>query len=153
MGRRSSAVSRIRSIVRREPDEDPGADEWAQRVLEARAKVQQLAERQRQMPAAFHGSVALADTPSSAVDVEIDLDAGRIEVRSERCLIGSWSLDEVAVSGLDDGFHLKVEGEELRLVTDNDARFALGIGLQSASPIMRRRIAAGLDEADSRLAR
>ena len=55
-------------------------------------------------------------------------------------------MDEVKIKGEDDGFHMYVEGEELLVRTEDDARFALSIGLHSASPIMRRRISAGLHE-------
>lgn len=80
--------------------------------------------------------------------VVVDLIDEKLEIRSGPSLIGSWPMSEVGIRGEDNGFHLRIEGEELILEMDDDPGFALAIGLHSASPIMRRRIMAALHEDD-----
>ncbi len=94
----------------------------------------------------FKGWLRLPDDdPAQAVHVEIDLDDERITIRSEAGVeIGSWSLDEVGVHAEDDGFRLRVEGEHIVLVTEDDGRFALALGMAAGSPRLRRLMGAAL---------
>jgi hypothetical protein len=41
-----------------------------------------------------------------------------------------------------DGFHVRAEGEEIVLNIEDDARFALDLGLRNAHPNLRRRMSA-----------
>jgi hypothetical protein len=63
------------------------------------------------------------------------MTAGDIEV-------GDWARDQVRVSAMPDGFHVRAEGEELILDVTDDAHFALDLGLRNAPPILRRRMSA-----------
>ncbi len=55
-----------------------------------------------------------------------------------------------------DGFHLRIEGEELVISTNDDARFAIALGIRSSnSPRLNRMLAGALDhgmESDGRMA-
>ncbi len=96
----------------------------------------------------FIGRLLLRDRERTSVKVTIDIDQERLSLRVGSQLIGSWPLSEVGVRGEDDGFHLRIEGEEVVLTTDDDPGFAKSIGLHSASPILRRRIGGSLHESD-----
>ena len=98
--------------------------------------------------AEFGGHLHLLDRGQTRLRVSIDLDEERLTIRAGSSLIGTWALSEVGVRGEDDGFHLRLEGEEVVISTNDDPSFARLIGLHSASPIMRRRIAGAMHEKD-----
>ena len=83
-----SGVSRLRTLISPEPKEPAPENDWAKKVLEARAKVQELAGSSRDLPAAFEARMALADEPGSTLSVRIDLDEERIEVHSDGSVRG-----------------------------------------------------------------
>ena len=96
----------------------------------------------------FTGHLLLQDRVGTRVQVTIDIEAERLTLRVGSKFIGSWALADVGVRGEDDGFHLRIEGEEVVLTTQDDPAFARIIGLHSASPILRRRMGGSLNESD-----
>lgn len=74
--------------------------------------------------------------------VEVDLTDGRLKVRSGRRELADWKVDQIRVSALQDGFHVRAEGEEVILNVTDDARFAIELGLRTAYPGLRRRMSA-----------
>lgn len=74
----------------------------------------------------------------SPLDVVIDLENERMLIRTRTTVLGEWSLNDVGVHSQNDGFHLRIEGEQVILRTQDDAGFATEIGLRSASPRLRR---------------
>lgn len=50
-------------------------------------------------------------------------------------------MDEIRASALKDGFHIRAEGEDVILEVDDDARFAVELGLRNAHPDLRKRMA------------
>lgn len=92
----------------------------------------------------FEGSLRLPGEAGPGLSITLDLDAERISMFAGSQNIGGWSLAEIGIRGEDDGFHLIIDGEEIIISTEDDAGFALAVGLQSASPRMRRRIASAL---------
>jgi hypothetical protein len=92
----------------------------------------------------FRGLLRLVG--DSPLQVVVDVEGETLELRSAGGSLGTWALADIGIRGEDDGFHLRIEGEEFVLATDDDPGFARHIGLQSASPIMRRRIGAAMHE-------
>jgi hypothetical protein len=92
----------------------------------------------------FNGEVKLLDETGHGVPVVIDLTDGRLTIGTESAEIGSWSLDEVRIHAEEDGFHLRAEGDEVVVVTEDDAGFAIELGMRSAPPLLRRQMAARL---------
>lgn len=74
----------------------------------------------------------------SPLDVVIDLENERMLIRTRSMVLGEWSLGDVGVHSENDGFHLRIEGEQVVLTTQDDAGFATEIGLRAASPRLRR---------------
>lgn len=76
------------------------------------------------------------------LDVEIDLENERMSIRTRTMLLGEWALSDVGVHAENDGFHFRIEGEQVVIRTSDDAGFALEIGLRSAPPRLRRMMGA-----------
>ncbi len=90
----------------------------------------------------FEGSLKMQGEDGSGLDVVIDLENERMLIRTKHTVLGEWSLDDVGVHSENDGFHMRIEGEQVILSTKDDAGFATEIGLRSASPRLRRMMGA-----------
>jgi hypothetical protein len=90
----------------------------------------------------FDARLRLSGDKGLPLGVEIDLTDGRMRVRSGNEELADWNTDRIRVSALQDGFHVRAEGEEVILNVTEDARFAIELGLRSAYPGLRRRMAA-----------
>ena len=83
----------------------------------------------------------------SALHVEIHLEDEQLRLVSGRGELGRWSLSDIGVAAKLDGFHLRIEGEELIISTNDDARFALALGIRSSnSPRLNRLVAGARDD-------
>ena len=92
------------------------------------------------------GTIKMAGDAEPGVRVEVHLDEEELRLVSPHGTLGRWPLGEVGVSARVDGFHLRIEGEELVLSTNDDARFAMALGIRStSSPRLNRQLAAALD--------
>lgn len=102
------------------------------------------------------GTVRMAGEADTSIRVEIHLDDETMRLVSPYGELGRWPLSGLGISARLDGFHIKVEGEELVLSTNDDARFAIAVGLRSSSsPRLVRQLAHARDEGvdvDHRLA-
>jgi hypothetical protein len=67
--------------------------------------------------------------------VEVDISHDRMTLTAGDRMVAGWSLDEIDVVTLSDGFHIKVDGEEVVLTVADPTRFAteLGVGEQGPS--------------------
>jgi len=88
----------------------------------------------------FQGVLRTPAERDTAIRVVIDLTGERLRLRSGDAEIANWSLDEIRVNALSDGFHVKAEGEEIILVLAQDAEFAVALGLGSAPVDLARRM-------------
>ncbi len=88
----------------------------------------------------FDGSLKLAGH-EAPVRVAIDLtDDHVMRITAEEIEIGEWTIGQVAVKALDDGFHMIADGEEIIIRTDNDPAFALAMGIRNAPTQLRRQM-------------
>ena len=108
------------------------------------------------MKADLTGTVRILGEAESAIHVEIHLEDEELRLVSGHGELGRWPLSDIGVAAKLDGFHLRIEGEELIISTNDDARFALALGIRSSnSPRLNRMLAGALDhgvEHDGRLA-
>ncbi|MDR9450781.1 MAG: hypothetical protein RI637_06125 [Acidimicrobiia bacterium] len=88
----------------------------------------------------FEGVLRTPTERDTAIRVVIDLNGERLRLRSGDTEIADWSLDEIRVNALSDGFHIKAEGEEIILDLAQDAEFAVALGLGSAPVDLARRM-------------
>lgn len=99
----------------------------------------------------LNGSVRMASDTAQSVMVEIHLDEETITLAAGNGIeIGTWPLEDVSIASKPDGFHLRIEGEEVILTTDDDARFAVALGIATPTSRLARMMAKLRDEtADS----
>ena len=93
------------------------------------------------MPA-YDAQLRLDWTAEPPINVQLNLTDERITLKSGDVEVADWALDEIRVSPMLDGFHIRAEGEEIVLDVTDDARFALDLGLRHAHPMLRRRMSA-----------
>lgn len=92
--------------------------------------------------AEYDGKLRIDGEADRPMNVTIDLTGDRMKVMAGDVEVADWSRDEFRIRALIDGFHVRAEGEEVVLDIREDARFAIDIGLKSAHPTLRRRMAA-----------
>ena len=73
--------------------------------------------------------------------VAIEISDGHMQVKSGDTEVADWPIEEIRVSALEDGFHVRAEGEDVVLEVDDDAHFAVELGLRNAHPDLRKRMA------------
>jgi len=95
---------------------------------------------------AYSGQLRMPGESGPSLGVEVDLSESRMRVLAGETEIGNWELADVLVNAEEDGFHVRVEGEEIILRVEQDAEFAINLGLRSAPPVLRRRMSAILRE-------
>ena len=80
------------------------------------------------------------------LNVTIDVSEAHLHLKSGETEVADWPISQIRVSALEDGFHVRAEGEDVVLEVDDDARFAVELGLRNAHPALRKRMAAYLRE-------
>ncbi|HJR91129.1 MAG TPA: hypothetical protein VJ938_01665 [Acidimicrobiia bacterium] len=94
------------------------------------------------------GSVRMAGDVGRGVEVHIHLEEETLTLVADGGgELGTWPLDDVGVSSKPDGFHLRLEGEEVVLRTEDDAHFALALGIAAPTNRLARQMAILRDEA------
>jgi len=83
-------------------------------------------------------------TPPMRVLVDLTNDRLTMTIGEEE--VADWERNEMRVSALPDGFHIRAEGEAVILDVEDDAHFALDLGLRNAHPNLRRKMSALLRE-------
>lgn len=103
------------------------------------------------MAVEMDGNVRMRGDIGPGVDVTIRAESGRLRVVSGNELIGDWSVPDLGISALQEGFNIKVEGEEFVLRTSDDVAFAEELGLTAVSPRLGRLLAARHNPSDPEL--
>jgi hypothetical protein len=91
---------------------------------------------------AYDARLRIDRTEGAPISVLIDLTDDRLTMTSGEIEVADWARNEIRISALPDGFHVRAEGEEIILDVTDDARFALDLGLRNAPPLLRRRMSA-----------
>ena len=94
------------------------------------------------MAVELDGNLRMRGDIGPGAPVRVVLEAGRLRLVSGEEPVGDWDLSTVGMSVLQEGFALKVEGEEFILRTSDDVAFAEEVGVAAASPRLARRLAA-----------
>lgn len=94
------------------------------------------------MTTQLRGFVKMAGDVGRGVDVTIHLEDETLTLAVPNAgELGTWPLEQVGIASKPDGFHLRVEGEEIVLTTDDDAEFALAIGISAPTTRLARQMA------------
>lgn len=80
------------------------------------------------------------DSPPLAVVVDLTDDRLTMSIGEQE--VADWSREEMRISAMPDGFHIRAEGEAIILDVTDDARFAIDLGLRNAHPHLRQKMAA-----------
>ena len=94
----------------------------------------------------MHRFAGMLTIGEDAITVDIGVTDDTLTIDGAAGNIGRWPREHLRIDARDDGFHLRVEGEEVILRLTEDAEFAVAMGIRSASPLLRRKIAALLRE-------
>lgn len=94
------------------------------------------------MAVELDGNVRMRGDNGPGVAVTVLAEHRRIRVLSGDELVGDWNVGEIGIVALQEGFNVRVAGEEFVLRTTDDAAFAEEIGVSTASPRLARMIAA-----------
>jgi hypothetical protein len=97
---------------------------------------------------AYDAKLRITGIDDAPIRVVVDLTDDRLTMTAGDVELAAWPRDEIRISALQDGFHIRAEGEEVVLDITDDARFAIDLGLRQAHPLLRRRMAALLREYD-----
>lgn len=91
---------------------------------------------------AYDAVLRLEGEQEAPVHVEIDLSDDRMTLRAGGVEVADWAREDMRVNALPDGFHIRAAGEAIVLDVKDDAHFALDLGLRTAHPVLRRKMAA-----------
>ncbi len=82
----------------------------------------------------FNARLRLPGRTKLPLGVEVDIRHERMILTAGDRTVATWPLDEIVVASHSDGFHIKVDGDEVILHVTDSTRFAteLGIGKQGA---------------------
>jgi hypothetical protein len=88
------------------------------------------------------GIVVMKGETGPGVHVTVMADSGRLRIESSTGVVGDWSIHDIGLHVLDEGFAIRAEGEEFLLKADDDVGIAEELGVAAASPRMARKLAA-----------
>lgn len=99
---------------------------------------------------AYDAQLQIEGESTSPVPVVVDLSDDRLTMSIGDEEVADWSRDQMRIQALPDGFHIRAEGEAIILDVTDEARFAVELGLRTAHPALRQKMAALLrsDEDD-----
>lgn len=90
----------------------------------------------------YEARLQIEGESSEQTPVVVDLTDDRLTMSIGEQEIADWRQDELRVEALPDGFHIRAEGEAIILDVTDEARFAVELGLRSAHPALRQKMAA-----------
>ena len=89
----------------------------------------------------YQGLLRMVGDDGPGLPITIDLRDDRLAINAGDSAIGDWTRDELRIMAENDGIHIRAEGEEIVLELERDAEFAVEVGLRTAPPVLRRRMA------------
>ncbi len=90
----------------------------------------------------FDGRLRVPHGDDDGISVVADVTDETLRLTAVNGSLGAWPRHQIRINARDDGFHIRLEGEEVILSVDQDAEFAVAMGVRSAPPLLRRKIAA-----------
>lgn len=91
---------------------------------------------------AYDAHLQIEGEGTPPVPVVVDLTDDRLTMSIGEEEVADWARGEMRVQALPDGFHIRAEGEAVVLDVSDDARFAVELGLRTAHPALRQKMAA-----------
>lgn len=94
----------------------------------------------------YDAKLQITGDTSSPLSVTVDLTGDHLRMRVGDEEVADWTKEQMRISAMPDGFHIRAEGEAVVLDVTDDAKFAVELGLRNAPPGLRQRMAALLRE-------
>ena len=91
---------------------------------------------------AYEARLIFEGEDSPPVPVLLDLTDDHLVMTVGDEAVADWSRETMRINAMPDGFHIRAEGESVILDVEDDAHFALELGLKNAHPYLRRRMSA-----------
>lgn len=82
----------------------------------------------------FNARLRLPGQSRIPLGVEVDVSDEQITLRTGERKLAQWNLAEVDIDYLSDGFHIKVDGEEVVLSVSESSQFASALGVTASRP-------------------
>jgi hypothetical protein len=82
----------------------------------------------------FNARLRLPGRTKLPLGVEVDIHHERMTLTSGDRTVAAWPLEKLEVDSQSDGFHIKVDGEEMVLNVTDATRFAAELGVDKRSP-------------------
>ncbi len=95
---------------------------------------------------AYDARLSIEGETEPPMRVVLDLTDDRLTMTIGDEEVADWAREGMRISALPDGFHIRAEGEAIVLEVEDDAHFALDLGLKNAHPTLRRKMSALLRE-------
>lgn len=73
----------------------------------------------------FDARLRVVGESALPLGVEIDVTGERLVVLTGRQILADWGLDDIEISALADGLHVKAEGEEVVINVPDERRFII----------------------------
>lgn len=97
---------------------------------------------------AYDAQLQIEGEDTQPLPVVVDLTDNRLTMTIGTEEVAVWDRGAMRIAAMPDGFHIRAEGEAIILDVNEDARFAVELGLKNAHPALRRRMAALLRSDD-----
>jgi hypothetical protein len=94
------------------------------------------------MPVDTDGRVLMRGESGSGVPVRVQADGGRLKISSGEAVLGDWSVSEIGLHSVPDGFAIRAEGEEFLLKANDPVGLAEELGMTAVTPRLARQVAA-----------
>jgi hypothetical protein len=91
---------------------------------------------------AYQARLHIEGETNDPTPVMVDLTGERMVMTIGTEEVADWDRNELRISALPDGFHIRAEGEAIILDVEEEARFAVELGLRNAHPALRQKMAA-----------
>lgn len=88
------------------------------------------------------GMVKMSGDSGPGTQVRVFCGGDHLKLTAGDEAVGEWSIREIGIHALNEGFVLRAEGEEFFLVTEDDAALAEEMGIVASSPRLARQVAA-----------
>ncbi|MGH3650012.1 MAG: hypothetical protein ACRDU9_04825 [Acidimicrobiia bacterium] len=91
---------------------------------------------------AYEARLRIEGEDTGPLPVVLELTDDRLTMLIGDQEVAQWARDDMRISALPDGFHIRAEGESIILDVTEEARFAVELGLRNAHPALRQKMAA-----------
>lgn len=98
---------------------------------------------------AYQANLVIEGETTGPTPVLVDLTGDRMVMSIGEEEVAAWDRSEMRISAMPDGFHIRAEGEAIILDVEDEARFAVELGLRNAHPALRQKMAALLRSDDN----